>query len=76
MTGLGDGARHAPDNAGGFVLHDHTAAGGDDAARAIAAIMAHAGQHHGKQAVAEDGCGTVEERVGSRAAEVDLLRLV
>ena len=68
-AGIGDGARHAPDHAGGFVLGDDRRAGRGDVARAVAAVAAHAGQHHGaavRRRKAGRRCGTADRRTGGR----------
>ena len=64
----GNGAGHAPDGAGGFVLSEDAAALFADDAAAIEAVRAHAGEHDGENAGAVDfGCGAKQYIDGGAA---------
>ena len=67
-AGLGDGARHAVDGAGGLGLDEHAAARRAlDRAGAVEAVLAHAGEHDEQEAAAEQARGVGDGEVGARA---------
>ena len=66
-----DRTRHAPNHAGGFVLRDHGAAGGDQLGRPIGPVATHAGEHERQALGAPDLGRGAEQRIDRRLAEVD-----
>src|SRR5262249_17526538 len=68
---IGRRTRHAPDHGAGFVLRDHSAAGGDDLLAAAHAVGTHAGEDQGKRRALPDVDGGGEPRIDRRFAEID-----
>ena len=73
---MGDRARHAPHDTGGFVLRDDVAAGGDEGLGALRAVRPHPGQHHGEDVGLPDLGRRGEQRIDRRLAEIDLRSVI
>ena len=68
--GIGDGAGHSPDRAGGLVLGQHAAALFANDAAADQSVGAHAGEHHGQHAGAVDRGRGAKQHIDGGAAVI------
>ena len=69
-------SRHAPDDASGFVLHDHGSAGGAERFAAFQSILPHAGEDYAEGARAVYSGDGAEQDVHGWAAEIFARALV
>ena len=68
QAGPGNRSGHPPDNAGGFILGQHSSASFADMFATTKSVLAHSREHDGQRVRTIDFCNRIKERVYRRSA--------